>query len=96
VDAVGSQPGSGGVDRPFAAHGRIPDPTIAPLGVGLGVALVATGAIFGVAPIALGVVPLVWGALIWLGSAADELDATRAVEAQDASVSRAPGRHDHA
>src|SRR5262245_26216214 len=70
----GSAPGTGGIDTPFAATGRVPDPTLAPLAVGLGVALVALGPVFGLAPVALGVVPLVWGGVLWLGAARDEFD----------------------
>jgi len=71
-----SSAGTGGVDTPFAAMGRIPDPSLAPLAVGLGVALIALGPVFGIAPVALGVVPFVWGAVLWLGAARDEFDAT--------------------
>jgi hypothetical protein len=71
-----SEGGTGGIDTPFAAASRIPDPSLAPLAVGLGIALIALGPVFGIAPVALGVVPFVWGAVLWLGAANDEFDAT--------------------
>ena len=68
--------GTGGVDRPFLDEsGRLPDPTLAPFAVGLGVALIVLGPVFGVAPVAVGAVSLVWGAWTWLRAARDELDA---------------------
>jgi hypothetical protein len=64
-------------DRPFADDtGRLPGATIAPFAVGAGVALVALGLVFGLAPLIVGLLPLGWGAWQWLTSAADELIAT--------------------
>ncbi len=69
--------GSGGIDRPFLDEaGRLPAETLAPLAVGLGVALVTTGAIFGLAPVIVGVLPFAWGARAWLHGASAELAAT--------------------
>jgi hypothetical protein len=69
--------GTGGIDRPFADEtGRLPDATIAPFAVGAGVALAATGLVFGIAPVVVGLLPLAWGAFAWLSSANDELAAT--------------------
>jgi hypothetical protein len=69
--------GTAGIDRPFHDEsGRIPDATLAPFAFGLGVALIALGPVFGLAPVAVGVVPLVWGASGWLGDARAELDET--------------------
>jgi hypothetical protein len=63
-------------DRPFLDEsGRLPDPTLAPFAVGLGVALVVLGPVFGVAPVAVGAVAFLWGATLWLRAARDELDA---------------------
>jgi uncharacterized membrane protein YfcA len=63
-------------DRPFLDEsGRLPDETLAPFAVGLGVAVAATGLIFGVAPLMLGLLPLAWGASRWLSAARVELDA---------------------
>lgn len=74
TDASGG--GTGGVDRPFLDEsGRLPDPTLAPFAVGLGIALVVLGPVFGVAPVAVGAVSLLWGAFLWLRAARDELDA---------------------
>ena len=75
VDASGA--GTGGVERPFLDEsGRLPDTTIAPFAVGLGVALAATGLVFGLAPVVVGLLPLGWGAWTWLTAARDELSAT--------------------
>ncbi|MDQ6793506.1 MAG: hypothetical protein M3067_01560 [Chloroflexota bacterium] len=64
------------LDRPFLDEsGRLPDETLAPFAVGLGVAVAATGLIFGVAPVLLGLLPLAWGASRWLSAARAELDA---------------------
>ena len=74
TDASGE--GTGGVDRPFLdEEGRLPDPTLAPFAVGLGVALVVLGPVFGIAPVAVGAVSFLWGASLWLRAARDELDA---------------------
>jgi hypothetical protein len=68
--------GTGGVDRPFLDEsGRLPDPTLAPFAIALGVALVVLGPVFGVAPVAVGVVSFLWGASMWLRSARDEFGA---------------------
>jgi hypothetical protein len=72
----GTGAGTGGVDRPFLDEtGRLPDETIAPFAVGLGVAVGATGLIFGPAPVIVGLLPLAWGAWAWLSGARAELDA---------------------
>ena len=72
----GTGTGTGGVDRPFLDEtGRLPDETIAPFAVGLGVAIAATGLIFGPAPVIVGLLPLAWGAWGWLSGARAELDA---------------------
>ena len=69
--------GTGDVDRPYLDEsGRLPAETFAPLAVGLGVALVTTGAIFGPAPVVVGILPFAWGAWSWLRGARSELDAT--------------------
>ena len=68
--------GTSGADRPFLDEsGRLPDPTLAPFAVGLGIALTVLGPVFGVAPVAVGVVSFLWGASMWLSAARDELDA---------------------
>ena len=73
-DAPGG--GTGGIDRPFLdERGRLPDETVAPLAVGLGVAVAATGAIFGPAPIVVGILPLAWGAWAWFRGASEEFEA---------------------
>jgi hypothetical protein len=73
VDASGG--GTGGVDRPFLDEsGRLPDPTLAPFAVALGIALVVLGPVFGAAPVAVGLLSFLWGASLWLRAARDELD----------------------
>ena len=72
----GTGTGTGGVDRPFLDEtGRLPDETMAPFAVGLGVAIAGTGLIFGPAPVIVGLLPLAWGAWGWLSGARAELDA---------------------
>lgn len=69
--------GAGGVDRPFLDEsGRLPDETIAPFAVGIGLAVASTGVIFGIAPVVVGALPLGWGAWAWLTAAREELVAT--------------------
>jgi hypothetical protein len=63
-------------DRPFLdEEGRLPAPTLAPFAVGLGVALAALGPVFGLAPVAVGAVSLLWGAGTWLRAGREEFDA---------------------
>ena len=70
-----SGPSDIAADRPFLDEsGRLPDPTLAPFAVGLGIALVVLGPVFGVAPVAVGAVSFLWGASQWLRAARDELD----------------------
>ena len=65
-------------DRPFLdEEGRLPAPTLAPFAVGLGVALAALGPVFGLAPVAVGAVALLWGAGTWFGAAREEFDAQK-------------------
>lgn len=74
-DASGG--GAGGVDRPFLDEtGRLPDETLAPFAVGLGLAVALTGVVFGPAPVVVGALPLGWGAWAWLTAARGELAAT--------------------
>ncbi|HEU4920208.1 MAG TPA: hypothetical protein VFT20_10750 [Candidatus Limnocylindrales bacterium] len=76
--------GSGEIDRPFVDEtGRIPDATLAPFAVGLGLALAATGLVFGPAPVIVGLLPLAWGAWRWLTAAGAELRATHIDERTD-------------
>ena len=72
----GTGTGTGGVDRPFLDEtGRLPDETIAPFAVGLGVAIAATGLIFGPAPVIVGL-------LLSIGSVAESVEQQgRALEA---------------
>ncbi len=70
--------GTGGVDRPFHdEEGRIPAPTLAPFAVGVGVSVALTGTVFGIAPVAVGIVPFLWGAWTWFAAARAEHDALR-------------------
>ena len=94
-DTLTSGGGTGGIDRPFADEtGRLPDATIAPFAVGAGVALAATGLVFGLAPVIVALLPLGWGAFTWLSSANDELTATEEDGAADAAApdTAAPAR----
>ena len=71
--------------------------TLAPLAVGLGVAIAVTGAIFGPAPVVVGVLPLAWGAWTWLRGASAEFAATeRAASDLPATTGEAGGVDRHA
>jgi hypothetical protein len=83
VDTAGG--GTVDIDRPFLdERGRVPEDTLAPLALGLGISLAATAIVFGPWLIVAAAVPLVWGAWAWLTGARDELDATQA--ASDAAA----------
>jgi hypothetical protein len=76
---VGGGAGTGDVDRPFLdERGRLPGDSFAPFAIGLGAATAATGLIFGPAPVVVGLLPFLWGAISWLRGAGEELDATEA------------------
>jgi hypothetical protein len=80
VDASGG--GTGGIDRPFQdRRWLVPDPTLAPFAVGLGLALISTGAIFGIATVLVGALPLAWGGWTWLTSAREEYRSVIELEA---------------
>lgn len=67
--------GRRGSDRPFLDEtGRFPSETPAPLAVGAGIALMSLAAIFGPAPLVVGLLPFAWGAWTWVGRARAELD----------------------
>jgi hypothetical protein len=84
---VGGGSGTGDVDRPFLDElGRLPGDSFAPFAVGLGAATAVTGVIFGPAPVVVGLLPFLWGAVAWLRGAGDELDATEAADAQAAQL----------
>jgi hypothetical protein len=69
--------GAGGVDTPFETPlGRLPGETLAPLSLGLGVALAITAVVFGPWLLVAGLVPIAWGAWTWYTAARDELRAT--------------------
>ena len=77
VPREGQGGGTAGVDRPFGDEsGLLPDPTIAPFAIGLGIALCSLGLIFGPAPVLVGLLPFGWGALLWLGAARAEFRTT--------------------
>ncbi len=66
-DGEGIGGGTGGGDRPFLDEaGRLPDETLAPLAVGLGVALAMTAIVFGPWLLVAGALPFAWGAWAWL------------------------------
>lgn len=84
-------------DTPFLDEsGRLPGETLAPLAVGLGVALSLTAVVFGPWLLVAGALPLAWGGWAWLAGARDELDATVAAEDElDAMVTPGlPVAHD--
>jgi hypothetical protein len=69
--------GAGGVDTPFETPlGRLPGETLAPLALGLGIALSITAVVFGPWLLVAGLLPAAWGAWTWLVAARDELAAT--------------------
>jgi hypothetical protein len=69
--------GAAGVDTPFETPlGRLPGETLAPLALGLGIALAITAVVFGPWLLVAGLLPMAWGAWTWLGAARDELAAT--------------------
>ena len=73
----------GGPETPFSDEsGRLPGETLAPLSLGLGVALALTALVFGPWLLVAGIVPFAWGAWTWLSGASDELAATVADEAR--------------
>ena len=81
--------GAGGIDTPFDdPSGRLPDETLAPLSLGLGLALAVTALVFGPWLLVAGLLPLAWGAWTWLAGARDELDATVEDESAEAIGSR--------
>jgi hypothetical protein len=84
-------PGPLGFDTPFEDEsGRLPGETLAPLSLGLGIALAITAVVFGPWLIVAGLLPLTWGAWTWLSGARDELDAT--VEAEQGAEREAAAR----
>jgi hypothetical protein len=83
--------GTGGVDTPFATPlGRLPTETLAPLSLGLGIALGLTAVVFGPWLLVAGLVPLAWGAWTWLTAARDELRAAVRQEAAETAPDLAP------
>jgi hypothetical protein len=69
--------GAAGVDTPFDTPlGRLPGETLAPLALGLGIALAITAVVFGPWLLVAGLLPMAWGAWTWLAAARDELAAT--------------------
>jgi hypothetical protein len=70
-------------------RGRLPQETLAPLALGLGVSLALTAVVFGPWPVVAGIVPLAWGAWSWLRGARDELDATAAADQSGRRATRA-------
>ena len=85
----GTGGGTDGVDRPFLDEsGRLPGDTLAPLAIGLGVALALTAVVFGPWLLVAGIVPLGWGAGQWFAGARDELDATVAADPRESAERR--------
>jgi hypothetical protein len=69
--------GTGDADTPFAnASGRLPGESLAPLSLGLGLALSLTAIVFGPWLLVAGLLPAAWGAWTWFSGARAELDAT--------------------
>jgi hypothetical protein len=86
---VEPEEGPGGGETPFRDDsGRLPEETLAPLALGLGIALALTAVVFGPWLLVAGIVPLAWGAWTWLAGAREELTATVADDA-----SRLDGQH---
>ena len=85
--------GAGGVDTPFETPlGRLPGETLAPLALGLGVALAITDVVFGPWLLVAGLVPMAWGGWTWYTAARDELRATASHEAADPVAAPVTGR----
>jgi hypothetical protein len=79
--------GTGGVATPFEdPSGRLPGESLAPLSLGLGVALSLTAIVFGPWLLVAGILPLAWGAWTWVTGARAELDAT--VDREERRASR--------
>src|SRR5205085_2418019 len=58
----GAGGGTGAVDRPFLDEsGRLPDATLAPFALGLGIALATTAIVFGPWLLIAGIIPFLWG-----------------------------------
>jgi hypothetical protein len=78
--------GTGGIDRPFLdEEGRLPDETLAPFAVGLGIAIAATAPLFGAITLIVGLLPLAWGGWTWLVGSNEELTA------MEGAAGREPG-----
>ncbi|HEU0242737.1 MAG TPA: hypothetical protein VFQ75_02455 [Candidatus Limnocylindrales bacterium] len=81
-----SADGTGGVATPFEdPSGRVPGESLAPLSLGLGIALSLTAIVFGPWLLVAGILPLAWGAWTWATGARAELDATVSSENRRAS-----------
>jgi hypothetical protein len=68
----------------------LPGDSFAPFAIGLGAATAATGLIFGPAPVIVGLLPFLWGAISWLRGAGEELDATEADDAATVLATSGP------
>ena len=91
-DASASGGGTGGVDRPFGDEaGRLPEDTVAPLALALGVALALTSIVFGPWLIVAAIIPFVWGAWAWFAGARDEYHALAEDDEVVAQLPPAPG-----
>jgi hypothetical protein len=89
LSLAGAVRGTPADEVPFEdERGRQPSETLAPLALGLGVAMSLTAVVFGPWLLVAGIVPLAWGAATWLRSARDELAAT--VRSEDAGSRAAP------
>jgi hypothetical protein len=87
--------GTGGIDRPFDdPRGVIPDPTLAPFAVGLGAALIATGPVYGLATVAVGALPLLWGTVAWLAAARGEYETARSAAQGEDETARSAATPD--
>ena len=76
-----------GEERPFEdERGRIPGASLAPLLIGVGVAMVALGLIFGLWSVVAGAIPLLLGLREWLREVSAELRALAADDEVAAAV----------
>ncbi len=77
-----------GEERPFEDEGgRIPVGSLAPVLIGVGIALIGLGLVFGLWSIVAGAIPFLLGAREWLREASAELRAVAADDpAEDTSV----------
>ena len=80
-----------GEERPFEDEaGRIPVGSLAPVLIGVGIALIGLGLVFGLWSIVAGAIPFLLGAREWFREASAELRAVAADDAADDAAGSGP------